>query len=277
MRKLISAISIVVLVLAAIACQDDDGPAVEQVPPAKYNAAEYTKYFVTEAIGKYDAEGLEATVDYYNTQESIDGQWYVFIFDENDVMLAYAIDPDVVGLHSAEIDGPNAYPAGDAVVAVADEDGAWFSYTFPNPALGTVQAKHSWMVEYDGMTFGSGWYERGPSKSDNPAYTQSFVERAINLYNAVGREATIEYYNTKESVDDQWYVFIIDEDGYTVGHHNPMFRGRTRVSGLTRRGTSTATSCWAPLSLDAGCNMSLRTPMRMVNGGSTPGQYCMTD
>ena len=245
--KLAVVVSMVAIFLVALACRGDAGPAGEQGPPGpigpagvqgppgpaapaaeppKYDAAEYTKYLVGEAIRKYDAEGLEATVDYYNTPESIDGQWYVFIFDENDVMLAYAIDPDAVGLHSAEIDGPNAYPAGDAVVAVADEDGAWFSYTFPNPALGTVQAKHSWMVEYDGMTFGSGWYEKGPSKSDNPAYTQAFVERAINLYNAVGREATIQYYNTKESVDDQWYVFIVDEDGYTVGHHNPMFRGR---------------------------------------------------
>ena len=256
-RKLILIISIIGLVLATTACRGDAGPAGEQGPPgpqgpagpgadvasvleqiqedstsslsmapAKYDAAEYTKYFVKEAIRRYDAEGLDATVGYYNTPESVDGQWYVFILDQNDVMLAHAANPNFVRRPSAEVDGPNAYPAGDAVVAVADEDGEWFSYAFPNPALGVVQVKHSWMVEYDGMTFGSGWYERGPSKSDNPAYTQAFVERAINLYNAVGRDAAVEYYNTKESVDDQWYVFIIDEDGYTIGHHNPMFRGR---------------------------------------------------
>ncbi|MCE2494809.1 MAG: cache domain-containing protein, partial [Alphaproteobacteria bacterium] len=102
----------------------------------------------------------------------------------------------------------------------------WFSYTFTNPATGGVEAKHSWMVEYDGLTFGSGWYEQGPRKSDNPAFTKSFVEQAIELYEAIGREATVAYYNTKESVDDQWYVFIIDEDGYTIGHHNSMFIGR---------------------------------------------------
>ncbi len=27
-------------------------------------------------------------------------------------------------------------------------------------------------------------------------------------------------------MDDQWYVFIVGEDGYAIGHHNPMFRGR---------------------------------------------------
>ena len=55
----------------------------------------------------------------------------MFIFDENDVMLAHAGNPDFVGRHSSGVDGPNAYPAGDTLVAVADEDGEWFSYTFP--------------------------------------------------------------------------------------------------------------------------------------------------
>ena len=82
------------------------------------------------------------------------------------------------------------------------------------------------MVEHDGLTFGSGWYERGTGKSDAPAFTRAFVGRAIDLYNAIGREGTVAYYNTGESVDDQWYVFIIGEDGYTIAHHNPMFRGR---------------------------------------------------
>ena len=25
----------------------------------------------------------------------------------------------------------------------------------------------------------------------------------------------MDYYSSKESVDGQWYVFVIDEDGYT--------------------------------------------------------------
>ena len=33
----------------------------------------------------------------------------------------------------------------EAVFAVADEDGEWFSYTFPNPATGGVETKHSWI------------------------------------------------------------------------------------------------------------------------------------
>ena len=198
----------------------------EPAAPPKWEPAEYTKYFVRAAIRKYESEGLDATAAYYNAEASIDGQWSMLILDQDDMMLAHAANPDLVGRPASEAVGPNSYPAGEAVVAVADEDGEWFSYTFTNPATGAVETKHSWMVAYDGLTFGSGWYERGPSKSDVSAYTRDFVGRAIDLYGAIGREATVAYYKTKESVDGQWYVFIIDEDGYTIAHHNPMFRGR---------------------------------------------------
>ena len=198
----------------------------ESAPP-KWEPAEYTQYFVRKAIRKYQEEGLSATVAHYNTVESIDGQWYMLILDQDDIMLAHAANPDLVDRPASAAVGPHNYPAGEAVVAVADEDGAWFSYTFTNPASGVVETKHSWMVEYDGLIFGSGWYERGTSKAGAPAYTRDFVARAIGLYDAIGRdEATVAYYNTVESVDAQWYVFIVDEDGYTIAHHNPLFRGR---------------------------------------------------
>ncbi len=201
--------------------------AAAAAAPPKYEPAAYTQYFVKEAIRMYQEEGLDATVAHYNTQESIDGQWYVFIFDQDDVMLAHAANPALVDRPASFADGPNGYPVGEAVVAVADEDGAWFSYTYTNPASGVVESKHSWMVKYDGLVFGSGWYERGVRKADVPAYTRDFVARAIDLYNALGRDATVDYYSTRESVDDQWYVFIIDtETGHTIGHHNPMFIGR---------------------------------------------------
>ena len=193
--------------------------------PGKSDAPAYTRIFVGRAIALYDAIGREDTVAYYNTTESVDGQWYVFIVDQDDIIRAHA-NPDIVDRPASEAVGPHNYPTGEAVVAVADEDGAWFSYTFTNPASGAVEVKHSWIVEYDGLTFGSGWYERAPGKSDAPAYTRTFVGRAIALYDAIGREDTVAYYNTTESVDGQWYVFIVDQDGYTIAHHNPVFRGR---------------------------------------------------
>ena len=225
--ELMEGIVVLSSIMDAIADARIDAAAMPpaSVPP-KWEPDEYTKYFVKAAISKYDSEGLDATVAHYNTRESVDGQWYVFILDKDDIMLAHAANPDLVNRPISAADGPNGYPAGEAVAAVADEDGAWFSYNFINPSSGSTETKHSWMVKHDGLVFGSGWHERGPGKSDAPAYTRIFVSRAINLYNAIGREDTVAYYNTRESVDGQWYVFIVDEDGYTISHHNPMFRGR---------------------------------------------------
>ena len=182
------------------------------------DAPAYTKAFVQQATNLYVALGLDATVAYYNTKESVDGQWYVFIIDENQTIIAHASDPDLVGKHVSQALGPNSYPTGSAVAASADQDGAWFDYTYANPASGVVETKHSWMVIHDGITFGSGWYERGPGKSDAPAYTKAFVQQATNLYVALGLDATVAYYNTKESVDGQWYVFIIDENQTIIAH-----------------------------------------------------------
>ena len=75
---------------------------------------------------------------------------------------------------ASDVLGPNNYPTGAAVAASADENGAWFDYTFTNPATASVETKHSWMVIHDGITFGSGWYEEGPGKTDSPVYTQAF-------------------------------------------------------------------------------------------------------
>ena len=59
---------------------DGDGVGLaSKSVPRKSDPAEYTKYLVREAINRYESEGLDATVAYYNTDASIDGQWYVFI------------------------------------------------------------------------------------------------------------------------------------------------------------------------------------------------------
>ena len=194
--------------------------------PRRSEPSEYTRFLVNRAISRYESEGLDTTTDYYNTKESIDGQWYVFIGDQDDVIVAHAANPGLVGRPVSAATGPNGYPAGLATAMVADEDGEWFDYTYPNPTTGAVETKHSWVVRHDGMVFGSGWYEPGPRKSDAARYTQSVVRQALNLYDALGLEETVAYYKTEESVDDPWYVFIIDQDGYTISHPNPIFLGR---------------------------------------------------
>ena len=61
---------------------------VASIPP-KSSPAEYTKFFVDNAISRYETQGLDATLAHYNREESIDGQWYVFIIDENDLVIGH--------------------------------------------------------------------------------------------------------------------------------------------------------------------------------------------
>ena len=180
--------------------------------------AAFTRTFVQQALDLYDAIGHEAAVSFYNSAESIHGQWYVFISDEDDVTLAHATVPANVGRSADDIVGPNAFPAGRLVADGATGDGAWVRYTYLNPATGESESKHSWVVRYDGLLFGSGWYEPGPARDDPPAYTRAFVEQAVHLYEVVGRERTVAYYNMPESVDGPWYVFILDENDVTIAH-----------------------------------------------------------
>ncbi len=69
---------------------------VASIPP-KSAAAEYTKFVVDNAISRYETKGLDATLAYYNREQSVDGQWYVFIIDENDRVIGH-YESGVLGL-----------------------------------------------------------------------------------------------------------------------------------------------------------------------------------
>ena len=202
----------------------------EEGPP-KSDAAAYTVEFVNRAADLYDALGIDDAVAFYNTAASVDGQWYVYIADENDTLIAHPAAPNLVGKSAEAVTGDNGYPAGEAVVAVASAEGGWTSYLWTNPATGMTEFKHSFVVERGGYIFGSGWYEPSASKDDPQAYTKAFVQQAIELHKALGDEAAIEYYNTPESVDGQWYVFITRGDEL-IAHPDPENIGASLTGPL---------------------------------------------
>ena len=196
-------------------------PAAASEAPAEpevSDEAAYTQFFVARAIDYYELHGREAAIRHYNSAASADGQWYVFIIDEDDVMVAHQ-NSDLRDVPGTEVLGPDGYPVGRMIIAMASEDGAWVDYQFTNLETGRAEIKHSWIVRHAGLIFGSGWYEDAPSKAYAPgAYTQSYVERALEMYRVLGRDATLEYYNSPDSADDQWYLFIHEADGTRVAH-----------------------------------------------------------
>ena len=125
----------------------------------KAQPAEYTVAMVKKALQYYKEHGREETVAYYNTPQSVDGDWYVFIIDENDHVIANA-NPELVGEDLKGDLGVDAtgHRYSDLLLS-ATEKGLWVDYVFNNPATGAEETKHSWVVRHDGVLIGSGWYE----------------------------------------------------------------------------------------------------------------------
>ena len=120
---------------------------VASIPP-KSAPAEYTKFFVNNAISRYKTQGLDAALAYYNREESIDGQWYVFIIDENDLVIghpdAHRLGLDLKGWVSLDATGYNFGPD----MLSATEEGKWVSYVYQNPESGGIGDDHTGALEY---------------------------------------------------------------------------------------------------------------------------------
>ena len=213
------ALAVVALVLATVSRSPDEDEKLRLA-----DRYEFTVDFVQQALDRYEQEGREAAIAYYNDPDNTLGDYYVFIFDEEARLVAHP-NPELLGMDlrgSLGLDS-HGYQFGDVMVQ-ATEQGLWVDYVFQNPNTGNQEYKHSWVVKRDGLLFGSGWYQVLPasplaaSKSDPADYAVALVDRAIRFYRAHGREAAARHYSSPESVDGTWYVFIFDESNIRIAH-----------------------------------------------------------
>ena len=176
-------------------------------PPAWKDAdpREYTVTYVEQAIARYDRDGLEAMKHYYNSVASFEGQWYMFIMDANDIYIVHPLLPHLVGTDLKDVVGADGYELGKEIVKAADE-GHWVDYLWPHPATLQDAPKVAYSVRHDGLIFASGYYPI----EDPIAKTQAYVAAAIELYERDGLDATVAYYNSKESIEGTWLLLIID-------------------------------------------------------------------
>ena len=186
------------------------------------NPTKFTRDFVQAALNRYDEQGREATLAYYNDPANAVDEWYVFIIDDNDLHIAHPFRPDLIGQDIKTIVGSNGYALGREI-AKATEGGHWIHYPWSNPTSGREDPKHSWAIRHDGLIFASGYYDiRGPA-----AFTRDFVQAALDRYDEQGREATLAHYNDPKSVEGAWYVFIIDDNDLIVSQPvDPTLVGR---------------------------------------------------
>ena len=125
--------------------------------PTENEASAYAMSKVQDAIRYYDRNGRDAAVAHYSSQDSVHGQWYVFIVDEDGYVIATP-NTDLIGRDPALRVDASGYFYGDDLMS-ATGAGKWISYIFPHPQTGENARKHTWVVRHDGLLFASGFYE----------------------------------------------------------------------------------------------------------------------
>ena len=120
--------------------------------------------FVQAAIDLYKSEGSTAITTYYNDPASINGQWYVFITDANDIFVAHAPMQTLVGTDLKDVMGLDGSALGSEI-AKATETGHWIEYLWPNPESGMDEMKRTWAIRHDGYLFASGYYQSAAGDS----------------------------------------------------------------------------------------------------------------
>ncbi len=169
---------------------------------------EYTVEYVDRAIERYEQDGLEAMLNYYNSVASFEGEWYLFATDASDIYHVHPLLPLLIGTDIKDVVGSDGYELGKEL-AKATEEGVWVEYLWPHPVTLKEVPKVGYAVRRDGMLFASGYYVRA---EDPAAATKAYVQQAIDYYRANGQEATVNHYSSEGSFDGQWNLTLADEN-----------------------------------------------------------------
>jgi len=262
MRRIASAVAAVLVATALLGAGCGDGAetdtAVELPAPLKSDPAAYTKFVVDQAIARYEAEGLDATLAHYNSPAGIDDQWYVFVIDGNDIVVGHPDRErrglDVKGWVGTDINGYNFGPE----MLAATEAGRWVPYVYVNPAEGTLgdegvfELKNAWAVRHDGLLFVSGWY------IDTEMFVPRLIAESAEHFRSGGMEAILEFYNDPQGISAglvptaDYYNrtgtlgglftgFIAAPDGEILTHIDPLVIG-TDIEDLLGPAVRSATA-----------------------------------
>ena len=184
----------------------------ESGPPAWRDAdpRDYTVQYVNQAIERYERDGLDSMLNYYNSVASFEGQWYLFATDASDIYHVHPLIPALIGTDINNVVGSDGYELGKELAKAVDGgEGVWVEYLWPHPVTLREVPKVGYAVRHDGMLFASGYY---PQVEDPATRTKEYVQQAIEYYQANGLDATIAHYNTRESLDGQWGLTMADEN-----------------------------------------------------------------
>ena len=186
------------------------GPETAAPPWEDADPRDYTVDYVNRAIERYERDGLQSMLNYYNSVASFEGQWYLFATDATDIYHVHPLISRLIGTDINDVIGSDGYELGRELAKATDGgEGVWVEYLWPHPVTLKEVPKVGYAVRHDGMLFASGYY---PQVEDPAAQTQDYVQKAIRYYEANGLDATIAHYNSQESVDGQWSLTMADEN-----------------------------------------------------------------
>ena len=174
-----------------------------------------TLAYVMDAMARYERAGLDSTVAYYNSEESIQGERGLRIYNpESKTMLASGLFPLERGEKRLSF-GPleELVKLFDGATGEAQwQDIVGHTRNFQDIPKRVVAILH------DGLVFSSSHITLQENVADA---TMDYVSRATARYDEEGLDATVEYYNSQESLEGHFYLFLIGADDIYVAH--PIF------------------------------------------------------
>ncbi len=174
-----------------------------------------TRAYVMEAIDFYEGNGLDATVEFYSGEGSVENERFLVLIDADGVFLAMPFQQDFIG---------RTHVYADVFLAGATAEGAWLDhrgfYVTVTDSGGVVGQGplRSYAALHDGLIFVS---SHSVLLENVAEATRDYVGRAIALYESDGLEATIDFYNSPDSLEGRFYLFLIGADDLYLAH--PIF------------------------------------------------------
>ena len=188
----------------------------DREPPAPKTDDQLTMEYVQQAIAYYDEHGRAAAFDYYNynIRESFKGERSMLIYEPDTLTVrVYPVFLDLVGSYFS----PNSDFGGllaRLYQSVISGDG-WIEFQTFNPVTQQSEPKRNWGVLHDGLIFTSGHFTL---RENIEQATKNYVDKAIRYYDTNGLEATIAHYNSRDSLENFFYLFLMDENDIYLAH-----------------------------------------------------------
>ncbi len=200
-----------VAVPAPPAAPDEEAPTLAEVPEDDDDAL--TRAFVENAIAYYKENGLEATIERYSDPSSREGERQLDLLDaETYVVLASPVNHLIGNMFDSHAPGGPFH----GEIEKTGEEGRWLDGLIPNHAAGgQLEPARIFIMVLDGLVFRARHFVVIENVADT---TKEYVNRAIRYYDDNGLDATIAYYNSRESFDGQFYLFMMDENDIYLVH-----------------------------------------------------------